>query len=67
LSFLHSKYIPNAKMTKVHKLGLFDSHSFVSKFPLPQTEREQVKFMQELEAAHMRGIGRRRKEVSMIG
>ncbi|MFD0717674.1 ATP-binding protein [Paenibacillus sp. GCM10027626] len=61
--YLHSKFIPARKMKQIHRLNLFDSYSFVSRFPLPDNERAAVKFMNELEAAHLRGIQRRRKEV----
>lgn len=64
--FLHSKYLPDFKMKAIHKLNLFDSYSFVSKFPLPREEKEILKFMTNLEAAHMRGIQRWRKDVSEI-
>jgi hypothetical protein len=63
--FLHSKFLPNTKMKAIHRLNLFDSMGFVGKFPLPKNEKEAEKFMYELEAAHLRGIGRsRRKEVN---
>lgn len=65
--YLHTKFLPSYKMKVIHKLNLFDSHSFVGKFPLPKTESEAVKFWLELEAAHWRGVNRRRKGVSMIG
>jgi len=61
--YLHTKFLPNYKMTAIHKLNLFDSYSFVSKFPLPNNERAGTKFMDELEAAHMRGVQRMRKGV----
>jgi energy-coupling factor transporter ATP-binding protein EcfA2 len=50
--FLHSRFLPAFKVQQIHKLNLFDSHSFVSGFPLPKTEREAAKFMIELEARH---------------
>lgn len=64
--YLHTKFLPKSKMAAIHRLNLFDSHSFVSKFPLPKTEKEAKKFMEELEAAHLRGLRkhRRRKEKS---
>lgn len=64
--YLHSKYIPDFKMKAIHKLNLFDSYSFVSRFPLPTNQKDAEKFMKELEAAHMRGVQRRRKEVKPI-
>ncbi|WP_298737659.1 zonular occludens toxin domain-containing protein [uncultured Chitinophaga sp.] len=62
--YLHSKFLPNYKLKAIHRLNLFDSYSFVSKFPLPKTAPEQEKFMIELEAAHMRGLYRFRKDVT---
>src|SRR5690606_25391530 len=61
--YLHSKYLPNFKRQKIHNLNLFDSYSFVSKFPLPKTEREGIKFMEELEQAHFRGLEKARKGI----
>lgn len=61
--FLHSKYLPNFKLKAIHRLNLFDTYSFVSKFPLPKEEEKIRKFMINLEAAHMKGVQRRRKEV----
>lgn len=62
--YLHSKFLPWHKMKQIHRLNLFDSYSFVSRFPLPSNERDAKKFMEELEAAHWRGVNRRRKVVS---
>lgn len=64
--FMHSKFLPLQKMKQIHRLDLFDSHDFISRFPLPATEQEANKFMVELEAAHGRGLNkyRRRKEVN---
>lgn len=62
--FLHSKFLPNFKMKAIHKLNLFDSYSFVSKFPLPKEEKKILAFMDDLEAAHKRGVQRRRKDVT---
>lgn len=64
--YLHSKFLPKHKIAAIHRLNLFDTYSFVNKFPLPKSESEAIKFMNELEAAHERGVSRRRKEVSMI-
>jgi hypothetical protein len=50
--FLHSRFLPAWKVQQIHKLNLFDSHSFVSGFPLPKNEREAEKFMDELERHH---------------
>jgi cytidylate kinase len=50
--FLHARYLPAAKISKIHSLDLFDSHSFVGGFPLPKTERDSEKFMAELESRH---------------
>lgn len=62
--YLHSKFLPSYKMKAIHKLNLFDSESFVSRFPLPQTEAAGDKFMRELEAAHEEGLRRARKDVT---
>lgn len=59
--FLHSKYLPNYKIKQIHNMHLFDTYSFVSKFPLPKEENKIKTFMAQLEAAHMRGVQRRRK------
>jgi energy-coupling factor transporter ATP-binding protein EcfA2 len=53
--FLHSRFLPAYKVAEIHRLNLFDSHSFVSGFPLPKTEREAIKFMEELEKRHDEG------------
>lgn len=50
--FLHSRFLSAGKVKQIHALNLFDSHSFVSGFPLPKTEREANTFMAELEARH---------------
>jgi ABC-type oligopeptide transport system ATPase subunit len=50
--FLHSRFLPAWKVQQIHRLNLFDSHSFVSGFPLPKTEREAERFMSELEQRH---------------
>lgn len=64
--FLHTKFIPNNKLKQIYQLELFDSHSFVSRFPLPTTKQGAEKFWRDLEAAHWRGVQRRRKVVDMI-
>jgi len=61
--YLYSKYLPNYKRQRIHDLNLFDSYSFVSKFPLPKTERDGIKFMTELELAHERGLAKARKGI----
>lgn len=50
--YLYTRYIPGYKIRQVHQLNLFDSHSFVSGFPLPKTEKAAEKFMFELENRH---------------
>lgn len=60
---LHTKFLPNAKLAAIHRLNLFDSYSFVSKFPLPKTQKAALHFMEKLEEAHWRGVNRRRTEV----
>ncbi|MMZ53483.1 Zonular occludens toxin (Zot) [compost metagenome] len=50
--FLHSRSLGSAKVKQIHALGLFDSHSFVSGFPLPKTEREANTFLDKLEKVH---------------
>ncbi len=49
---IHTRYLPAGKVGQIHKLNLFDSHSFVSGFPLPRTERAAMAFMDELERVH---------------
>ena len=49
---IHSRFLPAGKVKQIHKLNLFDSHCFVSMFPLPRTERAAQKFMAELERVH---------------
>jgi hypothetical protein len=49
---LHSRFLPAWKVQQIHRLNLFDSHSFVSGFPLPKNERDSEKFMEELEKRH---------------
>jgi Zonular occludens toxin (Zot) len=62
--YLGSKFMPKRKVAAIHKLDLFDTYSFISKFPMPKTEREGIKFMEELEEAHHRGVNRRRREIN---
>lgn len=50
--YLHSRFLPAGRVRQIHKLNLFDTHSFVSGFPLPKTERESTQFMAELEERH---------------
>ncbi|NHN35559.1 ATP-binding protein [Paenibacillus agricola] len=50
--FLHSRFLPSAKVKMIHSLNLFDSHSFVGGFPLPKNERDADVFMIELEKRH---------------
>lgn len=49
---LHTRFLSASKVAQIHQLNLFDSHSFVSGFPLPKTERESITFMEELERRH---------------
>lgn len=62
--YLHSKFLPKYKLAAIYKLNLFDSYSFVSKFPLPTNQKDGAKFMEQLEEAHNRGIQRLRKVVT---
>jgi SpoVK/Ycf46/Vps4 family AAA+-type ATPase len=55
--FLHSRFLSAAKVKQIHALNLFDSHSFVSGFPLPKTERLAEQFMIELENQHDKARG----------
>ncbi|MEK4477818.1 ATP-binding protein [Paenibacillus sp. FSL R7-0048] len=50
--FLHSRFLPASKVKQIHKLHLFDTHSFVGGFPLPKTERAAEKFWTKLEQTH---------------
>lgn len=50
--FIHSRFLPSWKVKQIHSLNLFDTHSFVSGFPLPNNERQAEKFMSELERVH---------------
>lgn len=50
--FLQSRFLTTKQVNTIHALRLFDSHSFVSGFPLPKTERQAEKFMAELERVH---------------
>lgn len=50
--FLHSRFLGAGQVSKVHKLNLFDTHTFVSGFPLPKTERESNIFLDKLEKVH---------------
>lgn len=61
--YLHSKFLPAFKLKQIYKLNLFDTTSFVSRFPLPKEDKEIDKFMTELEAAHRRGVEKRRRRV----
>lgn len=62
--FIHSRFLPAGKVKQVHKLDLFDSHSFVSGFPLPKTERLSEQFMIELERRH--DISRMKKKNTLL-
>lgn len=59
--FLHSRFLPASKLKQIHALNLFDSHSFIRGFPLPKTEREANRFMDELEKAHDEARFRKQK------
>lgn len=63
--YLHSKFLPSFKLKQIHSLDLFDTHSFVGKFPLPRTEGEAIKFWDKLEESHWKGVNRRRREVNV--
>lgn len=49
---INTRFLSSGKVKQIHRLNLFDSHSFVSGFPLPRNEREAAVFMDRLEAAH---------------
>ncbi|WP_024628378.1 MULTISPECIES: ATP-binding protein [unclassified Paenibacillus] len=49
---LHSRFLPGGRVGQIHKLNLFDTHSFVGGFPLPKTEKAAEKFMDQLELVH---------------
>lgn len=51
--YMHSQFIPAKKLREIYKLNLFDSHSFVSGFPMPNNERDANKFFDELEKRHI--------------
>lgn len=53
---IDTKFLPLKKLKEIYKLNLFDTHSFVSSFPLPSQKKEIERFMEELEAAHLRGL-----------
>lgn len=59
--FLHNRFLPSSKVRQIHRLELFDSHSFVSGFPLPSTEPKAKKFMAELEKVHDEARKRKRE------
>lgn len=59
--FLHSLYLPKNKLNQIYKLDLFDSHSFVGKFPMPRTEKEAIPFMERLEEVHQKAVERSRR------
>lgn len=50
--YLKTLYIPAFKVRQFHRLNLFDSHSFISGFPLPAHERDAMQFMDTLEKVH---------------
>lgn len=64
--FIHTRYLSAAKVNQIHKLNLFDSHSFVSGFPLPKTERAANAFMDELEQVHDQSRRERYKSSTKI-
>lgn len=49
---IHTRFLSSAKVGQIHKLNLFDTHSFVGGFPLPRTERAAKIFMDDLERVH---------------
>lgn len=63
---LDTKFIPAFKLNKIHKLNLFDTYSFINRFPLPTNERDGDKFMIELEMAHQRGLSKFRGEANEL-
>lgn len=65
--FLHSRFLPAAKVQQIYRLNLFDSHSFISGFPLPTTERKAEIFMSELEKRHDAARKRKREALKAKG
>lgn len=59
---IHTRFLSSAKVRQIHKLNLFDSHSFVGGFPLPKTERAAAKFMDKLEEEHDKARGKLRND-----
>lgn len=55
---IHTRFLSSAKVKQIHKLNLFDTHSFVGGFPLPRNERAAQMFMSALEAAHDEARGK---------
>lgn len=61
--FMHQQFLSMHKAKKVFKLDLYDTYQMVSGFPLPTTEREGVKFFQELE--HFHDESRKKKKIPL--
>lgn len=64
--YLHSKFLPHFKRKKVHDLHLFDSYMIPQKVTHPKTEREGIRFMEELEIAHEFGVENARNRKGII-
>lgn len=64
--YLHTKFVPAFKMQRIHKLNLFDTYSFIHRFPLPNTEVLGAKFMKQLEEYHTETIQRLRSEANNV-
>ncbi|MBU8905583.1 ATPase [Desertibacillus haloalkaliphilus] len=63
--FMHKQFLPMWKAKMIFKMQLYDTYQMVSGFPLPNTEREAIKFFDELDQAH--NEGRRVKERVTVG
>ena len=64
---IHTRFLSSAKVAQIHKLNLFDSHSFVGGFPLPKTERAAQLFMDKLEATHDKARGQLKNDYRTNG
>lgn len=50
--YIHTQFIPAFKMKQIFKMNLYDTFQMVRQFPLPNTERQETEFFNELDEIH---------------
>lgn len=62
---IKTKFLPWRNLKKIFKLKLYDTYQMVYPFSVPKTEREQNKFLEELQERHRLALERERKGVTV--